>query len=158
MNNGNCDVKAIKGIIKKWENDREYVIEMLQDVQDEFRYLSRDALEMLSQHTGASLADLYHIATFYKAFSLEPRGKYEIQVCLGTACYVKGSERLMERFSEVLGIKENETTPDMMFTLKGVRCIGCCGLAPAAMVGDHVYGKLSANDIPKIIKKYKTMG
>ena len=157
MSRGKRDVKVVERIIKKWKNDRKYVIEMLQDVQDEFRYIPKEALEVINRYTQAPITDMWHIATFYKAFSLEPRGKYEIQVCLGTACYVKGSERLMERLSENLEIKENETTPDMLFTLKSVRCIGCCGLAPAIMIGDEVYGKLSTKDIPKIIEKYKTM-
>ena len=154
MNNGNFDIKAVKGIIKKWENDREYIIEMMQNVQDDFRHLSRDALELLSHQTGVSLADIYHIATFYKAFSLEPRGKYNIQVCTGTACHVKGAPRLIEAFERELGIKEGETTSDKLFSLEGVRCIGCCSMAPVITIGSDLYGDAQPSKVPKLLKKY----
>ncbi|MFH1297626.1 MAG: NAD(P)H-dependent oxidoreductase subunit E [Bacteroidota bacterium] len=131
---------------------------ILQQINSTFNYLPENVLRYVSQEVGYPLSHILMIATFYSSFSLVPRGKHIINVCMGTACYVKGSERLMERLSDVLEIKENETTPDMLFTLKTVRCIGCCGLAPAAMIGDNVYGKLSTKDIPGIIEKYKTMG
>jgi len=154
MSSGNCDVKAVEGIIKKWKNDREYVIEMLQDVQDEFRHVSKDALEVVNHRTGVSLADLYHIATFYKAFSLEPRGKYEIQVCTGTACHVKGAPRLIDAFERELGIKEGETTSDKLFSLEGVRCIGCCSLAPVITIDHDLYGEAQPSQVPKLLRKY----
>ena len=134
------------------------LMSVLQQIISTFNYLPENALKYVSQELGYPLSHILMIATFYSSFSLVPRGKHIINICMGTACYVKGGERLMDRFSEVLEIKENETTPDMLFTLKTVRCIGCCGLAPAAMIGDTVYGKLSTKDIPGIIEKYKTMG
>lgn len=144
--------------IIRTNKDREGpLMAVLQQINATFNYLPENVLKYISQELRYPLSHILHIATFYSSFSIVPRGKHIINICLGTACYVKGSERLMERFSEVLGIKENETTPDMLFTLKSVRCIGCCGLAPAAMVGDYVYGKLSTKDIPEIIEKYKTM-
>jgi len=155
MSSGNFDVEAVEGIVKKWENDREYVIEMLQDVQDEFRHVSRDALEVVNHHTGVSLADLYHIATFYKTFSLEPKGKYEIQVCTGTACHVKGAPRLIEAFKRELGIKEGETTSDKLFSLEGVRCLGCCSLAPVINIGTDLYGEAQPSQVSKLLKKYE---
>ena len=130
---------------------------ILQQINSTFNYLPENVLNYVSQEVGYPLSHVLHIATFYSSFSIVPRGKHIINVCMGTACYVKGSERLMERFSDVLEINENETTPDKLFTLKSVRCIGCCGLAPAAMIGDNVYGKLSTKDIPGIIEKYKTI-
>ncbi len=130
---------------------------ILQQINTTFNYLPENVLRYVSQEVGYPVSHILHIATFYSSFSIVPRGKYIINVCMGTACYVKGSERLMERFSDVLEIKENETTPDKLFTLKSVRCIGCCGLAPAAMIGDNVYGNLSTKDIPGIIEKYKTI-
>ena len=130
---------------------------ILQQINSTFNYLPENVLNYVSQEVGYPLSHILKIATFYSSFSIVPRGKHIINVCMGTACYVKGSERLMERFSDVLEIKENETTPDMLFTLKSVRCIGCCGLSPAAMIGDNVYGKLSTKDIPGIIEKYKTI-
>jgi NADH:ubiquinone oxidoreductase subunit E len=130
---------------------------MLQQLNATFNYLPENALRYISQELEYPLTHVLRIVTFYSSFSIVPRGKHVINVCMGTACYVRGSERLIERFSDVLEIEENETTPDMLFTLKSVRCIGCCGLAPAAMIGDDVYGKLSTKDIPGIIEKYRSL-
>lgn len=130
---------------------------ILQQINSTFNYLPENVLNYVSQEVGYPLSHILKIATFYSSLSIVPRGKYIINVCMGTACYVKGSGRLMERLSDVLEIKENETTPNMLFTLKLVRCIGCCGLAPAIMIGDNVYGKLTPKDIPGIIEKYKTI-
>ena len=94
--------KEVDNIIKKWDSDNDYVIEMLQDIQDEFRYISSEALEQINKQTKVPIPQLYHITTFYKAFSLEPRGKYEIQVCIGTACHVKGASRILEAFEREL--------------------------------------------------------
>ncbi|MDO9341703.1 MAG: NAD(P)H-dependent oxidoreductase subunit E [Bacteroidales bacterium] len=130
---------------------------ILQQINSTFNYLPENVLNYVSQEVGYPLSHILKIATFYSSLSIVPRGKHIINVCMGTACYVKGSGRLMERLSDVLEIKENETTPNMLFTLKLVRCIGCCGLAPAIMIGDNVYGKLTPKDIPGIIEKYKTI-
>ena len=127
---------------------------ILQEVNTALNYFPESALRYVAQETGYPLADVYRIATFYSAFSIVPRGKYTINVCMGTTCYVRGSERLMDRFAETLKIRPDETTPDMLVTLKAVRCIGCCGLAPAVAVGDSVYGKLTVKDVPGIAKKY----
>ena len=105
--------------------------------------------------TDYHLSVIYRIATFYSAFSVVPRGKYVVNVCMGTTCYVRGSQRLMEKVGELLAVKPDETTPDLKFTLKSVRCIGCCGLAPALMVGSEVYGKLTRKDVPDIVRKYQ---
>lgn len=129
---------------------------ILQEINAAFNYLPENALRYVSQETGYSMTHILRVATFYSAFSIVPRGKFIISVCLGTTCYVRGSERLIEKFSDVLNLKPDETTHDMTFTLKSVRCIGCCGLAPAVMVGDEVFGKLSIKQIPEIIKKYQT--
>ena len=128
---------------------------ILQQINSTYNYLPENTLNYVSQELDLPLSQIFKIATFYSTFSIVPRGKYILNVCMGTACYVKGGERLMDRLSEALEIKENETTPDMLFTLKSVRCIGCCGLAPAIMTGDTVFGKLSTKDIPRIIEKYK---
>ena len=130
---------------------------ILQQINSTYNYLPENALNYVSQELDIPLSQIFKIATFYSTFSIVPRGKHILNVCMGTACYVKGGERLMDRLSEALEIKENETTPDMLFTLKSVRCIGCCGLAPAIMTGDNVYGKLSTKDIPGIIEKYQSM-
>jgi NADH:ubiquinone oxidoreductase subunit E len=111
-------------------------------------------LKYVAQETAYSLAHVYRIATFYSAFSVVARGKHVINVCMGTTCYVRGSERLMERIGDLLSIKPGETTADLSFTLKSVRCIGCCGLAPAIAIGGDVYGKLTRKDLPDIMRKY----
>ena len=128
---------------------------ILQEINSSFNYLPENTLKYVSQETGYPLSHILKVATFYSSFSIVPRGKHIINVCMGTTCYVRGSERLMEKFSDVLEVKPEETTPDMKFTLKSVRCIGCCGLAPAVMIGEDVYGKLTARQVPEIINKYK---
>ena len=104
-----------------------------------------------------ALSDVYGVATFYAQFSLQPKGEYKISVCLGTACYVKGSGAIFDLFSEKLGIKNGECTPDGKFSLDACRCIGACGLAPVLTVNDEVYGKLTNDDVDKILEKYKAM-
>jgi NADH:ubiquinone oxidoreductase subunit E len=128
---------------------------ILQEVNAALNYFPEGVLKFISQCTGYSLTHIYRVATFYSAFSVVPRGKYVINVCMGTTCYVRGSQRLMEKLSDMLAIKPDGTTPDMKFTLKSVRCIGCCGLAPALAVGGEVYGKLARTDIPNIVTKYQ---
>ena len=145
----------VKEIIEKHKDREGPLMPILQEINTTFNYLPENVLRYVSQETGYPLAQILKIATFYSAFSITPRGKYTVNVCLGTTCYIKGSGRLMEKFSDNLGIRENETTPDMKFTLKSVRCIGCCGLAPAVAVGDAVFGKLTVSQIPDIIQRYK---
>lgn len=144
-----------KEIVEKHKDREGPLMPILQEMNTTFNYLPENVLRYVSQETGYPLAQILKIATFYSAFSITPRGKYTVNVCLGTTCYIKGSGRLMEKFSDNLGISENETTPDMKFTLKSVRCIGCCGLAPAVMVGDAVFGRLTVTQIPDIIQRYK---
>ncbi len=141
----------IRKILAKWHNDPEYVIEMMQDIQTRDRCISRAAIDELNRVTGVPKAELYHIATFYKAFSLEPKGETIIQVCVGTACHVKGAEKILESFERELGIQRGETTPDGKYTLEAVACLGCCSLAPVAKVGETVYGHLQAKDVSRII-------
>jgi NADH:ubiquinone oxidoreductase subunit E/NAD-dependent dihydropyrimidine dehydrogenase PreA subunit len=128
---------------------------ILQQINAAFNYLPEPALRYVSEETGYPLSHVVRVATFYNAFSIVPRGKHIINVCMGTTCYVRGSERLMEKFSDTLNVKPEETTADMLFTLKAVRCIGCCGLAPAVMVGDAVFGKLASKEVPGIVHKYR---
>jgi len=128
---------------------------ILQEINAAFNYFPEGVLRYVAQETGYPLSHVYRIATFYSAFSVVPRGKYVINVCMGTTCYVRGSERLMDKFAETLKIKPEETTPDMLVTLKAVRCIGCCGLAPAVSVGDTVYGKLAVKQVSAIADKYR---
>jgi len=147
--------EKVKEIVEKHKNRKGPLMPILQEINATFNWLPENALRYVAQETGYPLTHILRIATFYSAFSITPRGKNIINICTGTACYVKGADRLMEKFQEVLEIPEGATTKDMQFTLKSVRCIGCCGLAPAIMINDMVYGKLAPKDVPDILKKYK---
>jgi NADH:ubiquinone oxidoreductase subunit E len=142
-------------IITRHKSRRGPLMPILQEVNATLNYFSENVLRYIAQETGYALAHIYRIATFYSAFSVVPRGKHVINVCMGTTCYVRGSQRLMDKISEMLALKPEETTPDLQFTLKSVRCIGCCGLAPALTVGSEVYGKLTRKDVPDIVGKYR---
>ena len=144
-------------IAKTHEGKPEDIIEALHKVQDTYGYISDDAQRVLSKYLNVPMSDIYGIITFYSRFKLKPKGKYNIQVCLGTACYVKGSKSIMEAFEKELGIKCGDITPDGMFSLEEVRCIGACGLAPAIVVNDEVYGKMTTTMVKEIIEKYKNM-
>ncbi len=147
--------ETVAAIVARHRKREGPLMPILQDVNAALNYFPENVLRYISQETGYPLSHLYRIATFYSAFSVKPRGKHVINVCMGTTCYVRGSERLMEKISDTLSIKPDETTPDLKFTLKSVRCIGCCGLAPAIMVGSEVYGKLTRKEIPEIMRKYR---
>ena len=148
------DINKVNTIIESWNTDPDFVIEMMQDVQDEFRYIPKEALERIADRTDKPRGILFHIATFYRAFSLEPRGEKEIQVCMGTACYVKGAPDVLSALERELGISSGETTPDAKFTLTEVRCVGACGLAPVVTIGDEVLGGVKSNEVPDIIKRF----
>ncbi len=147
--------ETLAAIIARHKGRQGPLMPILQEVNAALNYFPESVLRYISQETGYPLSHIYRVATFYSAFSVAPRGKYVINVCLGTTCYVRGSELLMERMSELLALKPGETAPDLKFTLKSVRCIGCCGLAPALMVGSEVYGKLTRKDLPNIVRKYR---
>lgn len=146
--------EKVAPILARWAGKEGPLMPILQEVNAAFNYFPEDVLRYVAQETRYPLSHIYRIATFYSAFSITRRGRYTINVCMGTTCYVRGSERLLDRFSTVLGAKVDETTPDMLFTLKSVRCIGCCGLAPVATVGPDVFGKLAVKDIAGIVGKY----
>ncbi len=148
-------INEIKAIIKKWNSDFEYIIEMMQDIQDRFKYISKTAIDLLCTHTGAPKATIYHIATFYKSFSLEPRGETLIQVCVGTACHVRGATNVLAAFERELGIEDGGTTSDRKYSLEGVRCLGACSIAPVIKIGDEVIGNVQAKDVTKLIKQYE---
>jgi NADH:ubiquinone oxidoreductase subunit E len=147
--------EQVERIVGKHRGRKGPLMPILQEINATLKYLPESALRYVSQQTGYSLAHIYRIVTFYAGFSIQPRGKHVINVCMGTACYVKGSEQLMEKFSGLLKIKPGETTPDGNFSLNSVRCIGCCGLAPAVVVGEQVHGKLAVARVPDIISQCK---
>ncbi len=149
------DPAKVDGIIEKWESAPSYVIEMMQDLQDAFRHLPKSVLQRISSSTGIDLGRLYHIATFYKAFSLEPRGELSVQVCMGTACHVRGSTRVMDALCRELEVDPGGTTSDLRFSLDGVRCLGCCSLAPVVTVGQDLHGNLISSKVQRLLKRYR---
>jgi len=148
--------KTIDQIMDKWGRDPEYVIEMLQDVQDTYRHLPEDALRHIAHTLDVPLNRLYHIGTFFSSFSLEEKGKHLIQVCMGTACHVKGAPAVLDAFARELGVPPGGTTADKKFTVEGVRCLGCCSLAPVVAVDDQYYGGVTVSQVADIIKATKT--
>jgi NADH:ubiquinone oxidoreductase subunit E len=149
------DREKVAAIVARHRHRDGPLMPILQEVNEAFNYFPESVLKYISQETDYHLSLIYRIATFYSAFSVVPRGQHIINVCMGTTCYVRGGERLMEKISELLAVKPEETTPDLKFTLKSVRCIGCCGLAPALMVGNETYGKVTRKDVPRIVQKYR---
>lgn len=148
----------VLGVVAKWHHKPEYVIEMMQDIQDKHRHISREALDALSHATGVSRGHLYHIATFYKAFSLNPRGENIVQVCLGTACHVNGAANILEAFERELGIGRGQTTKDQKWSLEPVACLGACSIAPVVKIGEEVLGNLQSKDIEKVVKDFGKSG
>jgi NADH-quinone oxidoreductase subunit E len=142
-------------IVEKYGNDTNAIVAILQDIQEAHNYLPREELERLSKEMDVPLSRILSVATFYKAFSLTPRGKYPINFCLGTACHVRGGGRIMDKIERELGIERGETTEDLQFSLEEVRCLGCCGLAPVMMVGKDVQGKLTESKVVPILDEYK---
>ena len=150
-------VKKIHEICDRYVNEKTPLMMILSDIQKEYGYIPLEVQELVSERTGVSVADIYGVVTFYSFFSLTPKGKYVIGVCMGTACYVKGAGQILDKFSELLKIKAGETTEDGLFTLDALRCIGACGIAPAVTINGKVYPKLTVDAVPKIINDYKAM-
>ena len=150
-------VKKITEICDRYANEKTPLMMILSDIQNEYGYIPLEVQELVSQKTGISVAEIYGVVTFYSFFSLKPNGKYVIGCCLGTACYVKGAQQVLDKFSEIIGIKAGETSEDGMFTLDALRCIGACGIAPAVTINGKVYPKLSVSDVPKIVEEYRKM-
>lgn len=149
--------EKLEKIAKKYKNVEGGIISALHEVQDTYGYISSTAQKYLSKELNVPMSEIYGIITFYSRFSLVPKGKYNIQVCMGTACYVKGSEKVLNRFKGKLGIKEGETTSDGKFSIESVRCIGACGLAPAIVINEEVYGKMDEKKVDELIEKYSKM-
>ncbi|HOB29274.1 MAG TPA: NAD(P)H-dependent oxidoreductase subunit E [Bacillota bacterium] len=142
-------------IIDKYRGDSTAMIAILHDLNAAFRYLPREALEIVSDRLSVPLSYLYSAATFYRSFDLEPCGEHEIQVCLGTACHVRGSERILDALSRRLGIKPGETTADGKFTLKRVNCLGACALGPLVSIDQKHHGHLTIHQAERLLEAYK---
>ncbi len=149
------DAQIVDTILQRHPQDPSSIIQVLLDVQNELYYLPKDALVEVSRRLDVPISRAYHLATFYKAFSLKPKGKYPIAVCTGTACHVQGALRIIDQISRELNIKEGETTPDRKFSVECVRCLGCCGLAPVVTIGKNLHGKVPISKIAKILGQYK---
>jgi NADH-quinone oxidoreductase subunit E len=149
------DASQVDKVIENYGKKPASVIAMLQDIQTRFRYVPRDAVRRLSEVLAIPEPQIYHIVTFYKAFSLTPRGKHEIRVCLGTACHISGGKRIAEGFESSLKLQTGQTTADGEFTLETVNCVGACGLAPVVMVDEEVHGMVKPSKIAEILGHYK---
>ena len=143
--------------MEKYKGTDGFMMPVLQQAQDIYGYLPYEVQLMISEEMGVSLAEVYGVATFYTQFNLSPKGKYQIGVCLGTACYVKNAGGVLDRLKIELGIDDGGCTPDGIFSLDATRCLGCCGLAPVMMINDDVFGRLVPDDIPGILAKYREM-
>jgi NADH-quinone oxidoreductase subunit E len=148
------DVQVIDTILQRHPQDPSSIIQVLLDIQNELYYLPRDVLDHVSKNLNVPISRSYHLATFYKAFSLKPKGRYPIAVCTGTACHVQGAVKILEQVQRELNIKEGETTADKKFSIECVRCLGCCGLAPVVTVGKNLHGKVPLSKVTKILKQY----
>jgi NADH-quinone oxidoreductase subunit E len=151
------DLSYAEDVLTKYTGKKGSLITILQQVQARKGYLEQEALELVAKRTGMSTASIYGVVTFYAQFRLTPIGKHLIRVCHGTACHVQNAEGLTEAISSEIGIKTGETTPDGLFTLESVACLGCCSLSPVIMIGEKVYGKLTTDRARKIIRDYKKM-
>ena len=150
--------KELQGFIEEWKGKPGNLIMILHRVQHEFTYIPREAAERLAKELEIPLAKIYGVMTFYHYFKSTKPGKHRLSICMGTACYLKGGQQLVEEAESILGIKGHEVTPDGLFSIDAVRCVGCCGLAPVLMVGDEVYGKLAKEQVAEIIAKYQIAG
>ena len=148
----------LEELCKKYQPIKDNLIQMLNEVQEHYGYIPERAQKQLSEFLKIPMAEIYGVVTFYSRFTLKPKGKYSIAVCLGTACYVKGSQQVIDKFGELLNIKPGETTDDGLFTLDALRCIGACGIAPAISINGKVYPKVAVNQVASIIEEYRQLG
>lgn len=145
---------ALKQVIADYKDTEGSLMPILQHAQEIYGYLPVEVQTMISDETGIPLEKIYGVSTFYAQFHLKPKGRHQISVCLGTACYVKGSGNIFSKLEELLGITNGECTPDGKFSLDSCRCVGACGLAPVMLIGDEVYGRLTVDELPAILAKY----
>lgn len=154
----NCVEEQVKTqtdeILKKYEKVKDNLIQILNEVQDKFGYIPKIAMNEISEYLSISLAQIYGVITFYSRFTLKPKGKYAVSVCLGTACFVKGSQKILDRVKEKLEIEEGQTTQDGKFSLDTTRCVGACGLAPVFTINDEVYGKATIKKVDEVLDEY----
>lgn len=147
--------KELREFIAEAKTDRGALMPILQKAQDIYGYLPIEVQTIIAEDLGISLSEVYGVVTFYSQFSLNPKGEHRISICLGTACYVKGADKILEALEEKLGIKVGGCTPDGLFSLDACRCVGACGLAPVMMIDEDVYGRMTVDMIDDILNKYR---
>lgn len=148
-------VKGVEEICDSYANEPSPLMMILSAVQKKYGYIPLEVQQIISDKTGIPVAEIYGVVTFYSFFSLKPKGKYVLGICLGTACYVKNSQQVVDKFSSLLGIQPGETTKDGLFTIEAIRCIGACALAPAMSINGKVYPKVTPDQVGKIIDEYR---
>ncbi len=149
------NVAKIKAICEEFNNDKGELINVLHKTQHTFGYLPEEVQEVVAQNLNTSLAHVYGVVSFYSFFTMTPKGEHPINICMGTACYVRGAEKVLDEFKKLLNIKVGETTKDEKFSLSSLRCVGACGLAPVVLVGDKVYGRVTLDGVQEILDEYK---
>ena len=149
----NTSDNRVDEIIDLYGADPACSLAVLQEIQQEYNYLPRTALERVSERLGLDLGEVYRLATFYRSFTLRPKGEFCIRVCLGTACHVHGGPRILEAFERELGIRAGESTPDGLYSLEATACLGACAQAPFVMVNDEPYPQMTADRVPEVIEK-----
>lgn len=145
----------LEKILLQYKQDKDNLIQILNEVQEHYGYIPKHAQMEISKYLNIPMAEIYGVITFYSRFTLKPKGKYHIAVCLGTACYVKGSGKIMDRLEQRLGIKTGQTTEDGKFSIEATRCVGACGLAPVFTVNGEVYGKATVQNLDKVLDGLK---
>ena len=146
--------QALKEVIAAHKGQPGALMPVMQGAQEIYGYLPIEVQKMIAAGLDVPLSEVFGVATFYAQFTLQPKGKYKLSVCLGTACYVKGAQLVLDELEKVLGVPAGSTTPDGLFTLNATRCLGACGLAPVMMIGEEVYGRLTPDQVPDILAKY----
>ncbi|MBN2665678.1 MAG: NADH-quinone oxidoreductase subunit NuoE [Bacteroidales bacterium] len=149
------DVNKIGEICASFNRDPQELINILHGCQEHFGYLPAEIQEVISSETGIPVAKIYGVVTFYSFFTMTPKGKHPISICMGTACYVRGAEKVLDEFKKELNLQVGQTTKDGKFSLSSLRCVGACGLAPVVLVGDKTYGRVAPDDVKKILKEYE---
>ncbi|MBU2513140.1 NAD(P)H-dependent oxidoreductase subunit E [bacterium] len=144
---------TIKTIVEKYYSDKGFLVPVLQDVQQEYNYLPREALDLVSSNLDIPISQIYEVATFYKAFSLEPRGKYQLALCTGTACHVRGVPQIADHIERTLELKAGETSEDLEYTFETVNCVGACALGPVLVVNGEYHGKMTISKTGKLLNK-----
>ena len=147
--------KNVSAIVDSFQNDRSQLVAILQEIQNEYNYLKKEALEEVSQIMNIPVSQVYSVATFFRAFSLKPRGRHLINVCMGTACHVRGAAKVLEKIERDLSVDRGETTPDLKFTLETVNCVGCCAQGPMVIVDGEYSGQIKSNDVSQLLARYE---